>query len=211
MSRSVFFATALSGLVLSAAVMPATVMPAQALKAKLTPHPGQDTFNPDHRDVSSAELLDSLFGRLHQARNEAEARTIEQAIWKLWRRSGSPSADLLLVQALKAINARAFPTALAILDTVINIKPDFAEAWNERATTYFLMRRFDESLADINRVLQLEPRHFGALAGRGTILRELGKKREALKAYRRALSIYPDMVGPKKAVKDLSAEIEQDI
>ena len=206
MSRSAVFAALLTGLVALAGVQPVL-----AKDAKVTPHPSASPLNPDARDVTRAELLDSLFGRLHGTRNEEEAKIIAQAIWNLWRRSASSSVDLLLAQGLKAMNARAFPTALAILDTVIELKPDFAEAWNERATTYFLMRRFDDSLADIDKVLKLEPRHFGALAGRGMILQEMGKKREALKAYRRALAIYPEMPGPKKAVKELSAEVEQDI
>ncbi len=206
MSRFAVFAALLAGLVASTGAQPAL-----ARDTTVTPHPGTNPLNPDARDVTRAELLDSLFGRLHGTKNEEEAKIIAQAIWKLWRRSGNPSADLLLAQGLKAMNARAFPTALAILDTVIELKPDFAEAWNERATTYFLMRRFDDSLADIDKVLTLEPRHFGALAGRGMILQETGKKRQALDAYRRALAIYPEMPGPRKAVKDLSAEVEQDI
>ncbi len=206
MSRSAVLAALLAGLVASTGAH--LVL---AKDAKVTPHPSASPLNPDARDVTRAELLDSLFGRLHKTHNEEEAKIIAQAIWKLWRRSGSPSADLLLAQGQKAMNARAFPTALAIFDTVIELKPDFAEAWNERATTYFLMRQFDQSLVDIDKVLKLEPRHFGALAGRGRILQEMGKKREALKAYRRALAIYPEMPGPQRAVKKLSAEVEQDI
>jgi len=206
MSRTALFAA-----LLAASLALAGAHPALAKDAKVTPHPGTTSLNPKARDVTRAELLDSLFGRLHETHDAREAEIIAGAIWKLWRRSGSPSADLLLVQGRKAINARAFPQALAIFDTVIELKPGFAEAWNERATTYFLMRRFDESLADIKKVLKLEPRHFGALAGRGMILQEMGKKRQALKAFRRALAIYPEMPGPKKAVKELGAEVEQNI
>ena len=206
MSRTAFFAALLAG---SLALAGAHSVIAK--DAKVTPHPGTTSLNPKARDVTRAELLDSLFGRLHESRNEDESKIIAGAIWKLWRQSDSPSADLLLLQGRKAMNARAFPQALAILDTVIKLKPDFAEAWNERATTYFLMRRFDKSLADIKQVLKLEPRHFGALAGRGMILKEMGKKRAALKAFRRALAIYPEMPGPKKAVKELGAEVEQNI
>jgi len=206
MSRTAVFAA-----LLAACIALAGAHPAQAKDAKVTPHPGTTSLNPKARDVTRSELLDSLFGRLHESRNEDESKIIAAAIWKLWRHSGSPSADLLLVQGRKAMHTHAFPQALAIFDTVIEIRPQFAEAWNERATTYFLMRRFDESLADIKQVLKLEPRHFGALAGRGMILKEMGKKREALQAFRRALAIYPEMHGPKKAVKGLSAEVEQDI
>jgi tetratricopeptide (TPR) repeat protein len=205
MNRFAVVAAALVGLSFWAVPAPA---PAQEAKEA---HPGNELFNPDAADVTTAELLDRLFGQLHQARDDDQAKLIEQAIWKVWSRSGSSSADLLLAQAEKAMRARAYPTAIAILDTVIDLKPDFAEAWNKRATTYYLMRRFDQSLADIDRVLELEPRHFGALAGRGMILRAQGKKREALEAFRRALTIYPEMPGPKGAVKELTPEVEQDI
>ena len=205
MNRSVRFAAAVAGLALWVIAAPVFAQEAKEV------HPGSEAFDPDASDVALSELLDRLFGQLHKAGDADQARLIEQAIWKVWSRSGSPSADLLLAQAEKAMRARAFPSALAILDTVIDLKPEFAEAWNKRATAYYLMRRFDQSLADIDRVLELEPRHFGALAGRGLILRELGKDRDALAAYRRALAIHPNMAGPQKAVKELSAGIEQDI
>lgn len=205
MNRYACLAAALAGLALAAGPSLATAQEAQEV------HPGNEAFDPDAAEASLSELLDRLFGRLHSAGDADQAKLIEQAIWKVWSRSDSPSAELLLAQAEKAMRARAFPSALAILDTVIDLKPDFAEAWNKRATTYYLMRRFDQSLADIDQVLELEPRHFGALAGRGLILRELGKDREALEAYRRALAIHPNMPGPKKAVRELGAEIEQEI
>ncbi len=202
MIRSATFAAALVGMALSATTLPGLAAQTQP-DAKMP-----DTKTPD---LSRPALLDRLFGLLHGTHNADQAKLIEAAIWKAWSHSGSPSADLLLVQAVAAMKAQAYPTAIAILDTVIEMKPDFAEAWNKRATVYFLMREFDHSLADIDQVLKLEPRHFGALAGRGMIYQELGKKREALKAYRRALSIYPEMPGPRKAVKELAPEVEQAI
>ncbi len=202
MFRSATFAAALAALALSAAAPPGLAAQAQP-----------DTQAPDAKapDISKPALLDRLFGMLHEVHNADQAKLIEAAIWKAWSRSGSPTADLLLVQAEAAMSAQAYPSAIAILDTLIDMKPDFAEAWNKRATVYFLMREFDKSLADIDQVLKLEPRHFGALAGRGMIYQELGKKREALTAYQRALAIYPEMPGPKKAVKELAPEVEQAI
>jgi tetratricopeptide (TPR) repeat protein len=205
MNRFACFAAALVALTLG------TIAPLASAQEAKEAHPGTEAFDPEAKDVPMAELLDRLFGQLHRAANADQAKLIEQAIWKVWSRSGSPSADLLLAQAEKAMRARSFAPAIAILDTVIELKPDFAEAWNKRATTYYLMGRLDQSLADIDRVLELEPRHFGALAGRGMILMDLGKKREALEAYRRALTIYPEMPGPKGAVKELAPEVEQEI
>jgi len=157
------------------------------------------------------DLLDRLFGQLHAAKDEASAKMIEDAIWKLWSRSGSPTADVLIVQAVQAMEAGQRQTALRILDTVIEDQPTFAEAWNKRATLYYMMGDYDRSLADIAHVLELEPRHFGALTGLGTILNDRGKKAEALKAYRRALAIHPFLEGAKKALQQIEPETEQKI
>ena len=142
-------------------------------------------------------LLDRLFGQLHKADNKEAAQAIEKAIWQLWAQSGSPTADALLQQATRAMSENAHQVALRILDTIVEIKPDFAEAWNKRATVYYLERQFDKSLADIEVVLDLEPRHFGALSGLGMIRRELGDERAALKAFRREVvknvSLYGEM------------------
>jgi tetratricopeptide (TPR) repeat protein len=83
------------------------------------------------------------------------------------------------------------PLALPILDDIVAQKPDWAEGWNKRATVLYLMGEYDRSLADIDRALALEPRHFGALAGIGLIRIEKGETREALAAFRRALAVNP--------------------
>ena len=159
----------------------------------------------------AGQLLDRLFGQLHKADNEQGAKAIEQAIWRLWAQSGSPSADALLQQATRAMSANSHPVALRILDTIVEIKPDFAEAWNKRATIYYLERQFEKSLADIDVVLDLEPRHFGALSGLGMIRRQMGDQKGALEAFRRALIIHPHQSGAKRAVKELESEFEQKI
>ena len=165
---------------------------------------------PNDQQVAQ-DLLDRLFGQLHAAKDEASAKVIEDAIWKLWSRSGSPTADVLIVQAVRAMEAGQRQTALRILDTIIEDQPTFAEAWNKRATLYYMMGDYDRSLADIAHVLELEPRHFGALTGLGTILTDRGKKAEALKAFRRALSIDPFLEGARKALQQIEPETEQKI
>ena len=155
--------------------------------------------------------LNRLFGRLRKSGDERTANAIATAIWTLWGKSGSPTADLLLNQATKATAARNYRTAIDILDTIIDLKPEFAEAWNKRATVYYLDRQFERSLADIDKVLELEPRHFGALAGLGSIKVELGDKAGALDAFRRALSIHPHLPSAKRGVKKLAPDVEQKI
>jgi tetratricopeptide (TPR) repeat protein len=153
-----------------------------------------------------ADTLDRLFGRLAKAASKEEAQTVEQAIWKLWMASDSPTAELLLAQAVKASAADDNPTALAILNGLISVHPDFMEAWNRRATVYFLMGRFTESLADIDQVLDREPRHFGALSGLGMIKRRLGDLGAARAAFDDALAVNPNMEGVKRALEELERE-----
>jgi tetratricopeptide (TPR) repeat protein len=157
------------------------------------------------------ELLDRLFGRLQTAKSEAEAKAAEQAIWGLWTHSGSPTDDILLEQAVKAMNSRHYNEAVQILDALIEHAPDFAEAWNKRATVNYITGKLDRSLSDIDKVLELEPRHFGALSGLGMIRRDRGDERGALEAFRDALAINPYMSSVRDAVKLLEKDLEQKI
>ena len=161
--------------------------------------------------IDSQMLLDRLFGQLNKAENVETAKVVEKAIWGLWSQSSSPTANALLGQASKAMAASNFRVAIKLLDTAIELKPDFAEAWNKRATAFYLDGNFKSSMADIERVLELEPRHFGALSGLGLIQRELGDEEAALKAFRRALAIHPHLPAANRAVKELETEFEQRI
>ena len=157
-----------------------------------------------------ADQLDILFAKLHQATDAAAAKTIEQNIWALWMVSDSPTAEVLLQQATKALDDGAWEPSLAILNRLIGAYPDYAEAWNKRATLYFAMGRYDESLADIVKVLDLEPRHFGALSGRGMIFEKRKDYAAAIDAFREALGIDPNLDGAKSAVEALE-KIERPI
>ncbi|HUF45004.1 MAG TPA: tetratricopeptide repeat protein [Aestuariivirgaceae bacterium] len=158
-----------------------------------------------------AEVLDGLLGQLHQAADEASAKVVEQAIWQAWMRSGSPTVDLLVQQAEKAMGDKQHRIAISILSTAIELEPEFPEVWNRRATAYYLDRQFELSLADAEKVLELEPRHFAALAGLGILHQEMGDERAALEAFRRALAIHPFLPLARRAVKELELELEQDI
>ena len=124
--------------------------------------------------------------------------------------SDSPTAEILLRQATRAMNDGAPEPALAILNRLTGAYPDFAEAWNKRATLHFLMGNYDASLADIDKVLDLEPRHFGALSGRGMIHQRQKNYGAAISAFEEALAINPNMPSVKEAVKALE-KIEQGI
>jgi tetratricopeptide (TPR) repeat protein len=154
----------------------------------------------------SAEL-DTLFAELKRERKAKAAERIAARIWEGWLHSGSSSIDAMMQWSDEAVKAKKYGVALDFLDRVTVLKPDYAEGWNKRATVHFLMNNFRKSMADIDRTLRLEPRHFGALTGMGQILRQSGRKQLALDAYERALRIYPMMRSAQKEVADLSEEL----
>ena len=118
---------------------------------------------------ASNSRLDTLFYELKHSENETEARTIEKKIWSTWMESGDEKIDELLQQALRKRRVYDFEGSINILNEIISLKPDFSEAWNQRATLYFYQEKYEKSLIDIAKTLELEPRHFGSLAGRAVI------------------------------------------
>jgi len=198
-------------IVVTAAIALAASAHAQSARDESEPPKTQAQEPQLSTEQQRQELLDRLFGRLKTAKSEKEAKAVEQSIWRLWTRSGSPTDDLLLEQATKSMNARQFDRALDILDAIVEHSPDFSEAWNKRATVNYVVGRLDQSLADIDKVLALEPRHFGALSGLGMIRRDKGDERGALEAFREALAINPYMSNVQEAVKALEKELEQKI
>jgi tetratricopeptide (TPR) repeat protein len=152
------------------------------------------------------KALDALFETLRTADDEEAAKAAEGGIAQIWLKSGSDTVDLLMDWALEAMDTEDYPHALDLLDRIVTIEPGYAEAWNKRATVHFINDDYGKSIADLERVLALEPRHFGALAGLGTILRELGDEDRALEAYREALSLDPYLEDVEKAIKELENE-----
>ena len=152
--------------------------------------------------------IDVLFDALKIAPDDDSAKAIENRIWALWMASGSDTTDLLMNRARQAADQKEYDLALRLLNGIIEIRPSYTEAWNRRATIYFLKKDFRNSLADIEQVLVREPRHFGALAGLGTILEEFGDEKHALEAYRKALAVYPRLQGIGEHVKTLTEKVE---
>ncbi len=154
--------------------------------------------------------LDRLFASLHKTSDEQAAKGVEEKIWELWSRFDSPTAEVLLGQAVVAMGASENTASLEILDRIVASYPTYAEAWNKRATLHFALGNYEASLRDIDKVLDLEPRHFGALAGRGMIYQRQENWTAALNAYREALRMNPSMTGVKNAVQELSKR-ERDV
>lgn len=149
--------------------------------------------------------LDTLFDRLAVADARTAAR-IEKDIWREWSRSGSAAYDLLLERGRRAMEQGDIEAAIEHLTALTDHAPDFAEGWNARATAYFQAGEFGPSVADIQRTLALNPRHFGALSGFGLILEALERPEQALAVYRAALAIHPHLQAVLEAVARLEAK-----
>lgn len=162
----------------------------------------------DQTDARLPTLLDTLAADGTSARAR---KNLEAEIWKIWQQHESPTISVLMSDALSAMRAGKMEQALKQLDAVVDLAPDFAEGWNQRATLLYLMQDYEASAADIAKTLELEPRHFGALSGLGLIYDRLQKPKAALRAYRKALEIHPGLEQAGKRVEKLLSEVEQDI
>ena len=159
------------------------------------------------RAGSSKARLDELFADLKRERKEKAAERIAGRIWEEWFKSGSATVYLMMQWSTEAVEAKKYDVALDFLDQVIVLAPTYAEGWNRRATVHFMMQNYGKSMADIERTLELEPRHFGALSGMAQIMKNTGRKELALEAYQRVLTIYPMMRGAQNEVTTLSEEL----
>jgi tetratricopeptide (TPR) repeat protein len=152
--------------------------------------------------------LDFLFGALKAAPDETSAKHVEARIWALWMQTPSDTAALLMARAKAAMDAKQAEVALKLLDAVIKLRPEYVEAWNRRATLYYMQNDYTHSLEDIEQVLSREPRHFGALAGLGMIMQDLGDDKRALDAFRKALAVNPHLERVPELVKTLTEKVE---
>lgn len=134
---------------------------------------------------------ETLFAALAATKTEPEARAIEERIWKLWLKAPDDESQLLLDRSIMAQQRLDYRSALMLVARLIERAPGYAEGWNQRATILFLMGAYEESLEAIERTLALEPKHFGALAGKGIILLGLGRDAAAQAALRDALKVNP--------------------
>ena len=158
--------------------------------------------------VARRQTLDDLYGKLSVAADADEAKGLASLIGTIWMRSESDTANLLMQRAIEAVEHKDYPLALTVLDRVVALRPDWAEGWNKRASVRFFAGDLDGSMSDVERVLKLEPRHFGALEGMAAILKKTGFDKRALEVYRRALAVYPHQPDIEKIVDKLTLRVE---
>ena len=160
---------------------------------------------------SQKSELDKLFNNL-KIKNAPSSIEIEQKIWKIW--STHPK-DIQLTKMLEngseLVRTNKYLESINLFSKVIDLDPNWAEAWNKRATVFYLIGEFQKSQNDIDEVLKLENRHFGALAGQGLINIKLGNYEKAIKSYREALEIYPTMQSAPKMIKQIEEIIKEEL
>lgn len=163
---------------------------------------------PGRTQMTGETAVDRLFGRLADTKDQTEGEGISRRIEEQWLRSGSPTADLLLRRAMAATLTGDQALGVELLDRVIAIRPDWAEAWSRRATLFALMGDDVRAVTDLRRALALEPRHYQALAALGVIFSNEEDGRNALKAWRKALELNPFQPELKQRVDRLAPDVD---
>lgn len=154
------------------------------------------------------ERLDALFETLLETEDVGSARETESSIWRIWLEHKDDAVTLLMRDGVAAMNRGDGRAALEDFDQIVKIAPDFAEGWNKRATVHYLLGNYEESLADIAETLDREPRHFGALSGRGLVYSQLEDLEAALDSFEAALEVNPHMMGPRANAEALKKILE---
>ena len=132
----------------------------------------------------------------------------EQGLWLLWSRSGDEGVDRLMARGVEDMQAGRYVESIATFSSAIRARPQFAEAWNKRATVLYLAGRYRESIADCDEVLKRNPKHFGALSGLGQIYVQLGELEQALEWYRRALAVNPNLIGVELSILQIEEQLK---
>ena len=154
---------------------------------------------------SQENILNNLFNQLKKVNNAKSAALLEEKIWSIWNEH--PSNNKLterLEFGTELMHYGDYNYALKVFDNILATDPEWSEAWNKRATVFFLMKRYSKSLNDIEKVLKIESRHFGALSGQARIFIKLQEYEKAIISLKKALKFYPSFKSG-----DLIPEIER--
>lgn len=182
---------------------------AEALKALEQPAPAARLVGVERlAEVGVMADAERLVSSLRDAEPAVRERAAS-ALWQIWGRSGDPAIDELYAHGVSQMEAAALSDALATFDEIVKRRPAFAEGWNKRATVYFLLGRYAESLKDVDEVLQRNRHHFGALSGAGQIHLQLGNERLALEFFQRALAVNPNLEGLDQLIPILEERVRK--
>ena len=152
-----------------------------------------------------------LFLKLGNAETPQESKPFEKQIWQVWMEHESPEISTKLQEGSRAMQAQDFGKALLLFNELIEEAPRFAEGWNKRATVLYLMGRLQESAKDVEQTLNLEPRHFGALSGKGLILMALKDWSGAIEAFEQGLKVHPNMSSAQSHLQFLKKKQKEEM
>ena len=162
-------------------------------------------------DDNHQREIDKLFIQLKSANDFENSKKIEDKIWDLWITHPSKnSLTKLLADGSSAMMDNKLETAYDKFTEVTELDPNWAEAWNKRATVLYLMGKYELSQADIDKVLQLEKRHFGALSGQGLVQTALKNYQKAIDSYIEAHKVHPNMKSPLIMIEQLQMQIKKE-
>lgn len=157
-------------------------------------------------EIGTMKDADQVALRLHDA--DAQVRDLATAsMWQIWSRSGDKTVDADYQKGLLLMEAGRIGEGLAVFSAIIKKRPEFAEAWNKRATLYFLAGEFELSLKDCDEVMKRNPHHFGALSGYGQIYLQMGELEQSLSYFERALKVNPGLAGVAAAIEALQRQL----
>ncbi len=153
--------------------------------------------------------LDDLFAQLLKAPDLSTAQPIEAGIWRLWYAHEDTAVQILIRRGAEAMGRADPRSAMKAYDQVVAIAPGFAEGWNRRATLNYMIGDYQASLADIDKTLALEPRHFGALSGRGLVYSQLEEWDLALESFEEALQVHPKLPGARRNIEAIRRDLKE--
>ena len=153
--------------------------------------------------------LNNLFKKLNETENQEEISDLIKNIWNIWYEVKDPKVIEYFEKGIQAMRIRNYPLAIRFFNNLIEEDPNFAEAWNKRATVYFMMGDFDKSMKDIIKTLELEPRHFGALDGMGLIFIHQEQYEQAIEVYDKMLEIFPFSIKTMEKKESIKSFISQ--
>ena len=158
--------------------------------------------------VARPSTLSDLFARLAAAKDAEEANGIASLIERRLDRSGSDTADLLMTRAGEALEKKDAALAVELMDRVVELRPDWAQAWNRRASAFYLLDDPVRAIADLGQALAREPRLYDAMDSLGRLQLAAGDEKLALKVFRKALSVHPFLKGAREIVDRLTVQVD---
>ena len=155
--------------------------------------------------------LDDLFATLSSTSDLTTIRSIENEIWEIWFAHPNNDVEQLMQMGVARMNGNRQPEAMLIFNKLIGSFPNYAEAWNRRATLHYVLGNYEESISDIENVLALEPRHFGALSGLGLVYLQINQPTKAKQAFEALIKVHPNSPNARENLRKLNEDLRLNV